>query len=246
MRAKELVRTAYRVGTGEDLLAPPEKAERSTRFAFDGRTAALIILVLSLLCGLLVGWTMSRPVEVHALQTTRETEPEAADSSPPPPAAAAAQPSAPETAQPSEPETVTIYISGRVNQPGIIELPRGSRVALAVEQAGGMTPEADMDALNLARVLDDGEHIIVPAPGEETAPSAVQDQAEEPSSPSLININSASTAELETLPGVGPAIAQRIVDWRETNGSFSSVEELMEVSGIGPATFENLRDHITV
>ncbi|WP_182354037.1 helix-hairpin-helix domain-containing protein [Flaviflexus huanghaiensis] len=237
MKAKDLVRTAYRVGTGEDIMSPPEQGRRTARLAFDNRSAALTILVLALVAGLLVGWTLSRPVEVHALPaapTDTVTLP-------------AEEPQAPVPSPlPTEPSTVTVYVSGMVNNPGIVELPQGSRVALAVEQAGGMSAEADWNALNLARVLVDGEHVVVPAPGEEV-PAAIEqapEQAAEPSS-GLVNINSAGPAELETLPGVGPAIAQKIIDWRETNGPFSTVEELMEVSGIGPATLANLRDHVT-
>lgn len=90
----------------------------------------------------------------------------------------------------------------------------------------------------------DGEHIVVPAPGE-AIPSAAAPELP-PTSPPITDLNTAGAAELESLPGVGPAIAQRIIDWRETNGSFSTVEELMEVSGIGPATFDSLRDSVTV
>ncbi len=242
MKAKDLVRTAYRVGTGEDIMAPPEQGRRTARLAFDGRSAALAILVLSLVAGVLVGWTMSRPVEVHALPPAT-TAPAGA-----PQEEISAAPASPAEPQPSEePATVTVYVSGRVNSPGIVELPQGSRVALAVERAGGMSAEADWDALNLARVLTDGEHIVVPAPGE-AAPVIQPEQpgGQDSATPGLIDLNSAGAAELESLPGVGPAIAQRIIDWRETNGQFTSTEELMEVSGIGPATYEDLRDRVTV
>ena len=254
---KDLVRKAYRAGTGEDVLAPPDSDERSVRLAFDGRSAALVILVLSMLCGLLVGWTASRPVEVHALtsETSRqdstapviEQEPTTGETLDPPQGGLEAGPEAQPVA-PALPGTVTVYVSGHVSAPGLVELPEGSRVALAIENVGGMTAEADMNALNLARVLADGEHIVVPAPGEtlpaQEAPEADQPDSAEPAG--LVNLNTASAAELETLPGVGPAIAERIMDWRELNGSFSSVDELMEVSGIGPSTFQRLRARVTV
>lgn len=256
---KDLVRKAYRAGTGEDVMAPPDSEERSVRLAFDSRSAALVILVLSILCGLLVGWTASRPVEVHALTANPEQEtatgPVAQTHDPgelgspqseePGTGAADTQQADP---APDPAGTVTVYVSGHVFEPGLVELSEGARVALAIEQVGGMTAEADMNALNLARVLTDGEHVVVPAPGE-TFPAQenpASGEAESGAPPRLINLNTASAADLETLPGVGPAIAQRILEWRELAGTFSSVDELMEVSGIGPATFQQLRDLVTV
>ncbi len=258
MKTQNLVRTAYRIGTGEDVMAPPERADRTRRLAFDSRAAAIVILTLAVLCGLVVGWTLSRPVEVHALQAsvTSDSPPETT------PAPASTQEAPEQTSENSEPAspppatTVTVYVSGHVNTPGLVELPAGSRVAGAVDRAGGMTAEADQNALNLARVLNDGEHIIVPAPGDDlptpdpslSDPSLSDPSLSEPSSSEggLVSLNGASAADLETLPGIGPTLAQRIIDWRDTNGQFSSIEELMEVSGIGPATFAELRDRVTL
>lgn len=253
MKTQNLVRTAYRIGTGEDVMAPPERADRTRRLAFDSRTAAIVILTLAVLCGLVVGWTLSRPVEVHALQAsvTSDSPPETT------PAPASTQEAPEQTSENSEPAspppatTVTVYVSGHVNTPGLVELPAGSRVAGAVDRAGGMTAEADQNALNLARVLNDGEHIIVPAPGDDLPapdPPLSDPSLSEPSSSEggLVSLNGASAADLETLPGIGPTLAQRIIDWRDTNGQFSSIEELMEVSGIGPATFAELRDRVTL
>lgn len=283
MKAKELMRVAYRVGTGEDVLAPPESDERSLRFAYDPRTAILIILVFSLLCGVVVAWTLSRPVEVMALpgnepetitQGRNEAE-EDADSAHAMPggepvgawlgseeielSGAGATPEEQDVPvqPPSEPERgslITVYVSGHVANPGVIELSPDARLIAAIEAAGGMTADADPDALNLARTLVDGEHILVPAPGdpprEQAAPSLGSSEETGPgtetSSAGPVNLNTAPVAELMTLPGVGPAIAGRIVDWREANGGFTTVEELMEVSGIGPATFANLEALVTV
>lgn len=253
MKTQNLVRTAYRIGTGEDVMAPPERADRTRRLAFDSRAAAIVILTLAVLCGLVVGWTLSRPVEVHALQAsvTSDSPPETT------PAPAYTQEAPEQTSENSElaspppATTVTVYVSGHVNTPGLVELPAGSRVAGAVDRAGGMTAEADQNALNLARVLNDGEHIIVPAPGDDLPapdPPLSDPSLSEPSSSEggLVSLNGASAADLETLPGIGPTLAQRIIDWRDTNGQFSSIEELMEVSGIGPATFAELRDRVTL
>ncbi|MDA2987726.1 MAG: ComEA family DNA-binding protein [Actinomycetota bacterium] len=125
--------------------------------------------------------------------------------------------------------TVLVHVVGKVAEPGVVELPIGSRVQDAVEAAGGATNNKALESVNLARLVVDGEQIVVGAPaGEATS--------------SKISINSASAAQLDELPGVGPAIAERIVQWRETNGPFTSVDELTEVSGIGPSILEQIRD----
>lgn len=150
---------------------------------------------------------------------------------------------------------VVVHVSGAVERPGLVELPAGARVDDAVQGAGGVTPEADLAAVNLARGLVDGEQIHVPEPGE-SPPVALGDSdggelaADGASggadSDGPIDLNTAGPRELEELSGVGPAIAQRIIDHREKNGPFRSVDDLLEVSGIGPATLEKIRDQITV
>lgn len=157
---------------------------------------------------------------------------------------------------------VTVHVSGAVTEPGVIELPAGSRVDDAVEAAGGLTQEADLAAVNLARLLVDGEQIHIPEPGETPpvpapGPGGGEDSggagASSDGSPAgagqgdaPIDINTATAAQLEELPGVGPAIAERIIEHRELNGPFASVDDLQEVSGIGPATLEKMRDRATV
>jgi competence protein ComEA len=142
-----------------------------------------------------------------------------------------------------EPTELVVAVSGMVNEPGLVRLPVGSRVADAIEAAGGALPEADLDHLNLARKLADGELIAVGLPGAAGDPGA----GEVPGGvPAKINLNTASQAELETLPGIGPALAQRIIDYRTAQGQFRSVEELRQVSGIGEVRFAELRDLVTV
>lgn len=144
----------------------------------------------------------------------------------------------------SSPTTVVVHVAGEVQQPGIVELPMGARVGEAIEAAGGGTQRAALDAVNLARVVSDGEQILIPNVDDAGVAAAPGQSAE--SEPHLVNLNSADATALEALPGVGPALAGRIIDWREANGGFTSEEQLLEVSGIGPKVFEGLRERVTV
>jgi len=132
---------------------------------------------------------------------------------------------------------LVIHVSGEVMSPGIISLAEGSRVIDAVERAGGHTSLAALDAVNLARLVVDGEHLVIPGEGEEVVLSAAGN--------GLVSLSLASETELQELPGVGPAIASRIVSWREANGPFRHVDDILAVSGIGPATLEKFRDLVT-
>ncbi|NHN44883.1 ComEA family DNA-binding protein [Chryseoglobus frigidaquae] len=158
-----------------------------------------------------------------------------------------------------EPPVVVLHVLGAVVEPGIVELPPGSRVVDAIAAAGGPTDEADLAAVNLARVVVDGEQLRLPAVGEAPAagvPGAGPGSGSGGAGPGSgsasvaadgrININTADAAGLEQLPGVGPAIAARIIAWREQNGPFRSVDELTAVSGIGEKTLDGLRDQATV
>lgn len=148
---------------------------------------------------------------------------------------------------------VVLHVLGAVADPGIVELPPGSRVVDAIAAAGGPTDDADLAAVNLARVVADGEQLRLPAVGEVPAagasgPGSGGAGAGPPgvAADGRININTADAAGLEQLPGVGPAIAARIIAWREQNGPFRSVDELTAVSGIGQKTLDGLRDQATV
>jgi competence protein ComEA len=152
---------------------------------------------------------------------------------------ATATPSARPTA-----EALRIHVSGAVNDPDqVYRLPAGSIVADAIEAAGGATDEADLARINLAQELADQQHVHVPAKDEENPPPAVSGGE---GASGLININTATQAELETLPGIGPAKAGDIVAYREASGPFGRIEDIQNVPGIGPATFEGMRDLITV
>ncbi len=148
------------------------------------------------------------------------------------------------------PAEVVVHVVGRVRRPGVLRLPLGSRVSDAVAAAGGATRRADVGAVNLARLLVDGEQVRVPAPGEPPTPTAGVGGAgpgagSAAAATAPVSLNSADLGALDTLPGVGPVLAQRIVDWRTTHGRFTSVDELTEVSGIGEKLVEQLRPLVT-
>jgi competence protein ComEA len=140
------------------------------------------------------------------------------------------------------PQPLRVYVSGAVQQPDVYALSPGSIVKDALLAAGGPASDADLDRINLASPLADGQQIYVPRLGEESVP--VQPPSRLPASGGKININTADAASLETLPGIGPALAQRIVDFRQVSGPFESIEDVMDVSGIGPGIFEQIRELI--
>ena len=141
------------------------------------------------------------------------------------------------------PAPLRVYVSGAVQRPDVYELPPGSIVKDALLVAGGASKEADLDRINLAATLADGQQIYVPHQGEQDLP--VQPPAAESAGGTRININTASAEALETLPGIGPTLAQRIVAYRQANGPFAAVQDIMAVSGIGPAVFAQIGDLIT-
>ncbi len=151
--------------------------------------------------------------------------------------------SGPVAVQPSPtPEELVVAVTGMVHRPGLVRLTPGARVADAIEAAGGPLPEADLTHLNLARKLSDGELVAVGVP---PPPEAGAGAAPGPDT-GKVNLNTATRAELETLPGIGPTLAQRILDYRTTHGAFRSVDELRNVPGIGDARLAELRDRVTV
>ncbi len=152
---------------------------------------------------------------------------------------------------------IRIFINGQVAVPDVYELPPGSLVKAAIEAAGGFTIEANTAVVNLAQPLQDGMQVYVPAMAEENlvldviiAPSAEEngqlDTAVGASSGGLVNINTATIEMLDTLPGIGPSTAQNIVDHRDSNGPFATIESIMDVSGIGEAKFATIQTLITI
>ncbi len=143
---------------------------------------------------------------------------------------------------------VLVHVVGQVGAPGVVELADGLRVADAIAAAGGAGAEADLSALNLAEIVGDGQQVRVPRVGEE--PASVPDTSVALSSGSgaagLVDVNRADASALETLPGIGPVLAERIVEWRNDRGAFATVDDLRQVSGIGPALLEKLRPRVTV
>lgn len=144
---------------------------------------------------------------------------------------------------------IVVAVAGRVRHPGLVRLPAGARVQDAIEAAGGVLPGTDMSFVNLARKLGDGELVVIgvsPPPGIDTAGTGGTAGAGGAPAGGKVNLNTASLAELDTLPGIGPALAQRIVDYRTAHGGFRSVDDLRRVEGIGDAKFAQLKDRVTV
>ena len=167
---------------------------------------------------------------------------------------AAASPSTPAEAGPSALAEVMVYVCGAVRRPGVVRLPAGARVADALDLAGGPTARAELSAVNLAARVGDGQQIVVPerasdgAPGAAAPPAVAGAPTAAAATPggALVNINTASLTELEALSGVGPSTAQKIIDYRTANGGFTSVEQIMDVPGIGDAKFAAMKDSITI
>ncbi|HEY9498966.1 MAG TPA: helix-hairpin-helix domain-containing protein [Terrimesophilobacter sp.] len=202
-------------------LPDPLAAARPSRFRV-GLGAAIVLLVVGLGIAVLVSALV---VGGNGRTVVREPEP-------------------PRSAEPGTSGAVIfVHILGEVNHPGLYQFRDGDRAIDAVAAAGGYTAKADKRQLNLARFLSDGEQIYVPAVGEATTPGAGAAPGEVAGK---VNLNTADAATLESLPRVGPAMAQRIIEWRTANGRFSAIEDLMSVSGIGEKTFAELKDLVTI
>lgn len=154
-------------------------------------------------------------------------------------------------------EPIAVHVVGAVPRPGLYEFAEGARVQDAIDAAGGLLASASVDTINLAALLEDGQQLNIPFKvGEEPSTSNSSDDTSlvlpgateaisSGSSQDLININTASVEELDSLPGIGPTIAQRIIDYRDENGPFQTIEDILNVSGVGPSTFDQIKDLIT-
>ena len=230
-----------------------EKLDKREKASLIGIYAASLALV-----GMLgYGWGRSSGASspMHTASVNAQGSVEVIDLSKPSLAPAPTEPSTP--AEQSPPAEVVVHVSGAVKQAGVYRLAPASRVADAIEQAGGATENADLDALNLAEPLQDGQKIHVPRKGEVSAPAvaSVAPSRSPRSAPQAaatattqfpINLNTATADQLEAIPGIGPVLAQRIIEYRQTRGRFQSVDELLEVRGIGPKRLESMRPYVVV
>jgi competence protein ComEA len=263
------VAAAYAAAHGHPTDPRPEQGAR--RWALKG-TTAVVALVAVLLLGVGVAALSLRGDGVEPLtQLAADGEPVGGQAGGPAGSSAPSAPPTPSSPLPAAPAPGTagaadggllVHVVGEVAEPGLVTVPDGARVADALEAAGGTTRKADLTAVNLARTVVDGEQLYVPKPGEQV-PGAAAPGAGGPASgasgsgpggpgasggstAATVDINTADAAALEALPGIGPSIAQAIVEWRTANGPFASVDELEDVPGIGPATLAEIRDSARV
>ena len=215
-----------------------------------GRPGAWALWVVAVLAAAaVIGWTwLDRPAvnQVPVASATMATAATAPTSAPTPTAHATAGPS---TAPAVPAGTVVVSVVGQVAAPGLVTLPAGSRVADALTAVGGLLPEADPGSINAAAVLSDGQQIAVGVPGAAAQPTSGGTASGGGSGAGAggpLNLNTATVADLDALPGIGPVLAQRIVDHRTAHGPFTSVDQLDEVSGIGPAIFTDLVGRVRV
>ena len=180
-------------------------------------------------------------IAVGLVLWARGTPPQVAPPAESPPVATAARGPASRPAR-----RVVIHVAGAVRRPGLYEIDPQARIADAIDLARGPLPRADLNALNLAAPVTDGQQIYVPERGE-TIPAAATPASTSPAgTPAMVvDVNTADQVTLETIPGVGPVTALAIIEYRESNGPFESVAQLLEVSGIGPATLEAIRPYVS-
>lgn len=214
----------------------------------DPRTGLAVLVLVAVVAGVVwyrvgaSGGAPAAPAEAAATPTTADRR-----SSPP---AGPADPTAASSANAaSGADSLIVHVAGAVQHPGVVELPSGSRVIDAVEAAGGGLAEADLDRLNLAAKLADGERVLVQRVGDPPAvPAAPGTSSDVPDDavPGLLNLNTATPAQLEELPGIGPVLAAAIVTERDRRGGFRSVNELRDVRGIGEQRFADLAELVIV
>lgn len=217
-----------------------------------GEIAGLVAFVALVLAGLVLWYLRSLPQPV-AIEGTVGAISAPAPSAPVSPAAQggsffatpATAPEASAAASGTPSIGVVVHVAGWVQHPGVFELAPGSRAIDALDRAGGPRKGAQLDELNLAAMLEDGQQLLIPGPRPGKGSREASSSAADPTA-STVDINSADATALQVLPGVGEVIAQRIVDYREQNGPFTKPEELLNVSGIGDVTFAEMQDQVTV
>lgn len=219
----------------EEPVSPVREQLRGSRWSLAPRHLAVLALVL--VAG--VGWAgcsllRARPQPVP-------DRPAAGITSGTPVAAPGSSPSASVS-----PRVVVVHVAGRVRRPGLVRAAAGARVADVIASAGGALPGVDLASVNLARQVTDGEQIVVGGTGAQPPQATPGSGPPGGGAGGQVDLNAASLAQLEALPGVGPVLAQRILDWRTEHGRFSSVDELQEVSGVGPKKFESLKTQVRV
>lgn len=212
-----------------------------------GQLAVLALLVAGAL-GVTAWWVVRADGGETTLPPVSATPSALVPTSTPPPATSTAPAGAAGAVVASPTGTVVVDVTGKVRRPGIVTLPLGSRVVDALEAAGGARPGVRLGTLNLARVLTDGEQVVVgvAAPAGVAASAAGEPATGAGATTPMVNINSATQTELEELPGVGPVTAQSILAFRSEHGAFTAIDELLEVSGIGDATLAKIAPYVTL
>ncbi len=203
-----------------------------------GRRAAWSLWVVGLLAALLVvgaTWLGRPQVEPAPVEPAPAASPTEEGPAVTPSVGVAAESAA----------TVVVSVVGSVARPGLVTLPQGARVADAIAAAGGLLPDADATSVNLAAVVSDGQQVAVGVPGAAVTDAASGGESSVSGS-GPVDLNAATAADLDALPGIGPVLAQRIVEHRERSGPFRAVEQLDDVPGIGPATYAELAELVTV
>lgn len=212
---------------------PPWMRQRGVLVGLAGLLIGTTLVVITL-----TGWS-TQPAPAAAVEDISLDEPDASGAETP----------AASTTTPA-PTRIVVYVSGAVRQPDVYELPAEARVKDVVLSAGGFSEDADVEQINLAERLRDAQHVHVPRLGEhggtagQTGTTTPDTAASAPDG--LIDLNSASISELDAINGIGPALAQRIVEYRDSNGPFTSVEDLQKVKGIGAALYAKITPYVTV
>ncbi|SDU80554.1 competence protein ComEA [Arcanobacterium phocae] len=236
-RLEQLTAAALSMGAGRDIAAMGDTG-KNIRMKWSSDAARIVAIVVVLITLVVVTTTLiqssekghaevPRPIPQESSQPTETAEPEK-------------QPASNEKDQ-----NIVVYVSGAVNKPGIVSLGAQARVNEAVEAAGGALENADLTRINLAATVTDAEHIHVPKVGEEAREQEATVSEQQNRDPK-VDINTADSTTLQSVPGIGPATAQAIVKWRQEHGKFAHLEQLTEVPGIGLKTLERLQEYIRI